>query len=72
MFTWGSSGAFRRALVRAGLAADIYCLCMHCRWNRSNAEAVAAAVRGGATLVQVREKDADGGAFLQQASSACF
>jgi len=28
-------------------------------------------VRGGATLVQVREKDADGGAFLQEASYQC-
>ena len=46
---------------------------MDCRWGRSNADAVAAAVRGGATLVQVREKDADGGAFLREArSTLCF
>ncbi|PSC75210.1 thiamine biosynthetic bifunctional enzyme chloroplastic isoform C [Micractinium conductrix] len=35
---------------------------------RSNAEAVRMAIDGGATIVQLREKKIDGGAFLQQAA----
>lgn len=35
-------------------------------WDRSNADAVKAAVEGGATIVQIREKDANGGAMLRQ------
>lgn len=37
------------------------------RCQRSNAEAVRQAIRGGVTLVQLREKDADGGAFIREA-----
>ena len=35
--------------------------------GRSNAEAVRAAIAGGMTLVQLREKDADGGNFCREA-----
>ena len=35
--------------------------------QRSNAEAVRQAIEGGATLVQLREKSADGGAFVREA-----
>ena len=35
--------------------------------GRSNADAVHAAAQGGLTIVQLREKLADGGAFLQEA-----
>ncbi|KAK9833927.1 hypothetical protein WJX74_010080 [Apatococcus lobatus] len=35
--------------------------------GRSNAEAVRAAIAGGMTLVQLREKDADGGDFCREA-----
>lgn len=35
--------------------------------GRSNAEAVQAAIAGGMTLVQLREKDADGGDFCREA-----
>ncbi|DBB00982.1 TPA: hypothetical protein ACH3X1_000888 [Trebouxia sp. C0004] len=35
--------------------------------QRSNAEAVRQAVKGGVTLVQLREKSADGGAFVHEA-----
>ncbi len=35
--------------------------------GRSNAEAVKAAIAGGMTLVQLREKDADGGDFCREA-----
>jgi len=37
------------------------------RCQRSNAEAVRQAVEGGVTLVQLREKSADGGAFVHEA-----
>ena len=37
------------------------------RCQRSNAEAVRQAIKGGVTLVQLREKDADGGAFIKEA-----
>ena len=35
--------------------------------QRSNIEAVRKAIEGGVTLVQLREKSADGGAFVQEA-----
>ncbi len=35
--------------------------------GRSNAQETAAAIRGGMTIVQLREKLADGGHFLQEA-----
>ena len=37
------------------------------KWGRSNAEAVGQAILGGMTLVQLREKLADGGHFLREA-----
>lgn len=37
------------------------------RCGRSNAEAVLAAIEGGATIVQLREKDAPGGKMLEEA-----
>ena len=37
--------------------------------GRSNAQAVAAAIRGGMTIVQLREKAADGGHFLREAEA---
>ena len=37
------------------------------RCQRSNAEAVRQAIKGGVTLVQLREKEADGGAFIREA-----
>ncbi|KAL3147585.1 hypothetical protein ABBQ38_014638 [Trebouxia sp. C0009 RCD-2024] len=37
------------------------------RCQRSNAEAVRQAIQGGVTLVQLRERDADGGAFIREA-----
>ena len=37
--------------------------------ERSNAEAVQLAVQGGATLIQLREKAADGGAFVREAQA---
>lgn len=41
--------------------------------NPTHAEAVQLAIDGGATIVQLREKRADGGPFMQQASLwLCF
>lgn len=37
------------------------------RCQRSNAEAVRQAIQGGVTLVQLREKNAEGGAFIREA-----
>ena len=39
------------------------------QWGRSNAEAVGQAIAGGMTLVQLREKLADGGHFLAEAKA---
>ena len=64
---WSDEGRSRRAPVdlRAYVVTDPGC---NASWGRSNADAVRAAVAGGATIVQVREKDADGGATLQEVS----
>ena len=37
------------------------------RCQRSNAEAVRQAIQGGVTLVQLREKNAEGGALIREA-----
>ena len=37
------------------------------RCQRSNAEAVRQGIDGGVTMVQLREKDAEGGAFIREA-----
>ncbi|KAL4420336.1 hypothetical protein ABPG77_006143, partial [Micractinium sp. CCAP 211/92] len=39
------------------------------QWGRSNAEAVRLALDGGTTIVQLREKNADGGPFLREAAA---
>ncbi|KAK4476847.1 hypothetical protein RD792_016009 [Penstemon davidsonii] len=44
---------------------------MNKKWGRSIRDAVKAAVEGGATIVQLREKDADTGDFLE-AAKACL
>ena len=38
--------------------------------HRSNAEVIEAAIQGGATFIQLREKDAPGGIMLQEAQAA--
>ncbi|KAH7575773.1 hypothetical protein JRO89_XS02G0216600 [Xanthoceras sorbifolium] len=43
---------------------------MNKKWGRSITDAVKAAIEGGATIVQLREKDADTGDFLE-AAKAC-
>ncbi|KAI5055033.1 hypothetical protein GOP47_0030178 [Adiantum capillus-veneris] len=40
---------------------------MNRRWQRSTAEAVKSAIEGGATIVQLREKEAESGDFFQEA-----
>lgn len=40
------------------------------RCQRSNAEVIAAAIQGGATFIQLREKDAPGGIMLREAQAA--
>lgn len=49
--------------LRAYVVTDPGC---NANWGRSNADAVRKAVAGGATIVQIREKGADGGTILQQ------
>lgn len=39
------------------------------KFGRSNAEAVQLAIAGGVTVVQLREKDAPGGAMLAEAAA---
>lgn len=43
---------------------------MNARWQRTLCDAVAAAIDGGATFLQIREKDADTGDFLREATAA--
>ncbi|XP_024394819.1 thiamine biosynthetic bifunctional enzyme TH1, chloroplastic isoform X1 [Physcomitrium patens] len=43
---------------------------MNKTWGRSTSEAVRAAIEGGATIVQIREKEADTGEFLQEAETS--
>ena len=40
------------------------------RCGRSNAAVIEAAIRGGATFIQLREKDAPGGAMLAEAQAS--
>ncbi|KAK6136515.1 hypothetical protein DH2020_029751 [Rehmannia glutinosa] len=42
---------------------------MNKRWGRSMSDAVKAAIEGGATIVQLREKDTDTGDFLEAAKT---
>ncbi|MCO5601234.1 hypothetical protein L7F22_055353 [Adiantum nelumboides] len=42
---------------------------MNQRWQRSTAEAVKSAIEGGATMVQLREKEAEPGDFFKEAVS---
>ncbi|KAK6156990.1 hypothetical protein DH2020_011238 [Rehmannia glutinosa] len=43
---------------------------MNKRWGRSMSDAVKAAIEGGATIVQLREKDTDTGDFLEAAKTS--
>jgi hydroxymethylpyrimidine kinase/phosphomethylpyrimidine kinase/thiamine-phosphate diphosphorylase len=40
---------------------------MNARWGRTNVEAMRAAIEGGATFLQLREKDSDTGTFVREA-----
>ncbi|EFJ50063.1 hypothetical protein VOLCADRAFT_89047 [Volvox carteri f. nagariensis] len=56
----------RRQLRLYGVT-DPYC---NKKCNRTLLEAVTLAVRGGATIIQLREKDTDGGDFAREAAAA--
>ncbi|GIL79240.1 hypothetical protein Vretifemale_8627 [Volvox reticuliferus] len=56
----------RRQLRLYGVT-DPYC---NKKCNRTLLEAVTLAVRGGATIIQLREKDIDGGDFVREAAAA--
>lgn len=43
---------------------------MNKSWGRSTSEAVRGAIEGGATIVQIREKEAETGEFLQEAEAS--
>ncbi|KAG6544521.1 hypothetical protein Mapa_014039 [Marchantia paleacea] len=43
---------------------------MNKQWGRSTSEAVQAVIEGGATIVQIREKEADSGEFLEEAEAS--
>ncbi|CAM6099255.1 unnamed protein product [Calypogeia fissa] len=43
---------------------------MNRRWGRSTFEAVQAAIEGGATIVQIREKEAESADFLEEAEAS--
>eukprot|EP00775_Hariotina_reticulata_P003374 gene3374-3649_t len=60
----GANGAGVKALdLRMYVVTDPHC---NAKAGRSLFEAVKAAVAGGATVVQIREKDLDGGDFLEE------
>ncbi|KAG2431981.1 hypothetical protein HYH02_013197 [Chlamydomonas schloesseri] len=59
-------GALRRQL-RLYAVTDPHC---NTKTGRSLLEAVTAAVRGGVTILQIREKDIDGGNFFEEAAAA--
>ena len=60
-----TSGSGRQPLdLRVYAVTDPKC---NQQWQRTNAAAVELAVAGGVTLVQLREKLADGGDYMQQA-----
>lgn len=57
-------------LQKPGLDYRLYAVtdpACNARCQRSNAEAVRQAIQGGVTLVQLREKDAEGGTFIREA-----
>ena len=66
MNDWGGNQAsLKHALdLRLYAVTDPAC---NVKQQRSNTEAVRKAIEGGVTLVQLREKSADGGAFVQEA-----
>jgi hydroxymethylpyrimidine kinase/phosphomethylpyrimidine kinase/thiamine-phosphate diphosphorylase len=43
---------------------------MNKRWGRSTADAVRGAIEGGATIIQIREKEAETGEFLREAEAS--
>ncbi|KXZ50218.1 hypothetical protein GPECTOR_17g855 [Gonium pectorale] len=70
---WGGWGLRRADPAAVRRAMRLYAVTdPHCnqKTGRSLVEAVTLAVRGGATIVQLREKDIDGGDFARQAAEA--
>ena len=61
---WTSSSGRQPLDLRVYAVTDPKC---NQQWQRTNAAAVELAVAGGVTLVQLREKLADGGDYVQQA-----
>ncbi|GAQ77629.1 phosphomethylpyrimidine kinase [Klebsormidium nitens] len=67
--SWGTSRESPRARFRPSDLA-VYAVSdsrMNARWGRSNVEAMRAAIEGGATILQLREKDIGTGDFVKEA-----
>lgn len=63
---WRGSDGRQLLDLRLYAVTDTGC---NARCGRSNAEAVLAAVEGGSTMVQLREKDTDGANFCREAEA---
>ena len=66
MNDWSGKKSKLQSVQDLGLYAVTDPAC-NAKQQRSNIEAVRKAIEGGVTLVQLREKSADGGAFVQEA-----
>ena len=67
---WGQQAFSSSSLQKPQFDYRLYAVtdpACNARCQRSNAEAVRQAIQGGVTLVQLREKEAEGGKFIRQA-----
>lgn len=64
---WSDRAAAARMDLRLYAVTDAG---QNAKCQRSNAEVITAAIQGGATFIQLREKDAPGGVMLREAQAA--
>lgn len=67
---WGKTSTERQFKPEALLLYAVTDAAMNKRWGRSTADAVRGAIEGGATIIQIREKEAETGEFLREAEAS--
>jgi hydroxymethylpyrimidine kinase/phosphomethylpyrimidine kinase/thiamine-phosphate diphosphorylase len=67
---WGKTSTERQFNPETLLLYAVTDTAMNKRWGRSTADAVRGAIEGGATIIQIREKEAETGEFLQEAEAS--